>query len=199
MKKLLVSLLSAAMAISSISGSIVTAKADDEIDTSKLRVSDEFVEKYPNGLIEFVNVGSEVNEDAGETTIYVVRRGGTKGTVSVNLKAIEVTAKYGEDFAVMDEGLFGPKEVKKSSNTPSLLEGAINDAKDTAITADGYEEEKEETKTEETQDVSKNSEEQKEEETTSNDETNKEEKEVENIQVEKKYESSLHALKDKTL
>lgn len=191
LRKIGVSLLTLLMVISCIPISNVHAL---EINPEELRVSDEYVAKYPNGLIEFANVETEINEDAKETTIYVVRRGGSEGEVSVNLKAIEVSAKYGDDFVIMDEGIFGPKEVKKNIESKTLLEGSIEDNKDEAITADGYEENSEEEKKE--QEVPEEKKEDKKEEKQAD---KKEAEEVKAIQVDKKYESSLHVLKDKTL
>ena len=113
----------------------LTAHADEmDLSSEALMVSEEFAEKYPNGMIDIATQNTLVNEDAGEVSIYVVRRGGTQGQVDVSLKAIEVTAKCGEDFVLLTDGLFGQKSVDKEIDSPTLLESSLADYGDDPIT-----------------------------------------------------------------
>lgn len=113
----------------------LTAHADEiDLSSEALMVSEEFAEKYPNGMIDIATQNTLVSEDAGEISIYVVRRGGTQGQVDVSLKAIEVTAKHGEDFVLLTDGLFGQKPVDKEIDSPTLLESSFADYGDDPIT-----------------------------------------------------------------
>ena len=62
-------------------------------------VSPEFAARYPAGVIRFYDSGVTVKE-GGEVTLKLIRTGGTHGKVSVELKAIDVSAKYGVDYTV---------------------------------------------------------------------------------------------------
>ena len=113
----------------------LTAHAEEiDLSSEALMVSEEFVEKYPNGMIDIATQNTLVNEDAGEISIYVVRRGGTQGQVDVSLKAIEVTAKYGEDFVLLTDGLFGSQTVEKEVDSLTLLESSLADYGDDPVT-----------------------------------------------------------------
>ena len=97
-------------------------EASPDISPEALRVSDAFAAKYPNGLVELATVNFDTVEGAEDFTVYVVRRGGTSGKVTVDLKAIETTAKYGEDFTML---LPDGTEIKKGDDSPTMLESAV--------------------------------------------------------------------------
>lgn len=116
----------------------LTALAEEpDLSPEALRVSDEFVAQYPNGLLDIVNQNTITNEDSGEIKFYIARRGGTQGEVDVSVKAIEMTAKYGEDFVFVEDGLFSSHDVEKKLDTPTLLESSIADYGDEPVTAEG--------------------------------------------------------------
>ncbi len=104
-----------------------------DISPEALRVSDEFAARYPNGLLEFATVNFETSEDAEDFTVYVVRRGGTAGEVSVNIKVIETSAKYGDDFTVLVPEWYGDKTLKKEVESPTMLESAVEEGKYSVI------------------------------------------------------------------
>ena len=134
-KRALAALLTVAMCISCMPLSAFAAEPD--LSPEALRVSDEFAAKYPNGLLDIVNQNTITNEDSGEIKFYIARRGGTEGEVDVSVKAIEMTAKYGEDFVFVEEGLFSSREVEKKLDTPTLLESSIADYGDEPVTVEG--------------------------------------------------------------
>ncbi|NLY42923.1 MAG: hypothetical protein GX066_02915 [Clostridiaceae bacterium] len=81
----------------------------------------ELVAKYPNGLFSINSAGYQTTE--GEKfEVQVVRQGGVEGEVSVDFKAIDVSAKYGEDYVIIvKEGLF-PKTLPENKNAVPLIE-----------------------------------------------------------------------------
>ena len=118
--------------------SLVTpAYAYDNPDVSPeaLRVSDEFAAIYPNGLLEFVSLQYDVEEDADEFDVIIARRGGTKGKVEVDFKVIEVSAKYDEDFLVLMPAWYGDKVLKKETDAPTLLELSLEGNQNNVITS----------------------------------------------------------------
>lgn len=134
-KRAIAAVLTAAMCISCMP--IYAFAAEPDLSPEALRVSDEFAAKYPNGLLDIVNQNTITNEDSGEIKFYIARRGGTDGEVDVSVKAIEMTAKYGEDFVFVEEGLFSSREVEKKLDTPTLLESSIADYGDEPVTVEG--------------------------------------------------------------
>ena len=112
--------------------------AGDIISPDAFRVSDEYVEQYPNGVLEFATVQFETSEDASEFDVIIVRRGGTKGKVEVDFKVIEVTARYGDDFTVLVPKWYGDTALRKTINSPTLLESALEENKDGILTSPKY-------------------------------------------------------------
>lgn len=113
--------------------------AEETLSPEALRVSDEFAAQYPNGLLDIVNQNTITNEDSGEIHFNIARRGGTEGEVDVSVKAIEMTAKYGEDFVFVEDGFLSGREVEKAIDSPTLLESSIADYGDEPVTVDGIE------------------------------------------------------------
>lgn len=114
----------------------VLAEESPDVSPEALRVSDEFAAQYPNGLIEFATTNFETSEDAEDFTVYVVRRGGISGTVSVDIKVIETSAKYYDDFTVLIPAYYGDKELEKDSESPTILESAVESGEYSEITGD---------------------------------------------------------------
>ena len=110
--------------------------ASPDISPEALRVSDAFAAKYPNGLVELATVNFDTVEGAEDFTVYLVRRGGTSGEVTVDLKAIETTAKYGEDFTML---LPDGTEIKKDDDSPTMLESAVESGEYSTIAPESEE------------------------------------------------------------
>ena len=66
-------------------------------------VSPDYAARYPYGVFEFSKAEAEIGE-GGIAKFKLIREGGTKGAVTVELKAIDVTAKYGVDYYVAANG-----------------------------------------------------------------------------------------------
>ncbi len=123
-----------AMAIAS--PSVAWADTQQEIDVSGLRVSDAFVAKHPHGMFEVLSPYIMTSEGK-EFDFYVLRRGGTEGEASVNIKAVEISAKYGEDFVLQERDALGfYHDIEKSEDNPTLLEAQIENNKDLLFTTD---------------------------------------------------------------
>ena len=95
-------------------------------------VSPEFAAKYPAGVIRFYDSGITV-EEGGKATLKLIRTGGTRGKVSVELKAIDVSAKYGVDYTVevMQHAL-----VQSDDYTGTLTETYLEQIGEDFITSD---------------------------------------------------------------
>ena len=55
-------------------------------------------EDYPDGLFDFLTARMETSEDIPYVEFAVVRRGNTEKEASVVFKAVDVSARYGEDY-----------------------------------------------------------------------------------------------------
>ncbi len=95
-------------------------------------VSPEYAERYPAGVIRFYDSGVTVAEGC-ETTLKLIRTGGTRGKVSVELKAIDVTAKFGVDYTVEVQR---KKLVQSESYTGTINEMYLEQIGEDFITAD---------------------------------------------------------------
>ncbi len=72
-------------------------------------------DKYPQGMFGFYEAQVQGTE-GGEQELVVVRRGGTEGKASVELRAVDVSAAYGEDYLMtVGEGFFGSRTLKSDS------------------------------------------------------------------------------------
>ena len=56
--------------------------------------------QYPNGLFEFLADSMNTSENLSSVEFAIVRKGGTAGKASITFKAIDVTAKYGDDYTI---------------------------------------------------------------------------------------------------
>jgi hypothetical protein len=95
------------------------------IDPEALRVSEAYTARHPRGVAE-VESPLVYTAEGREFDYLILRRGGTEGEVSVDIKAIETIAKYGEDFTVSVKGENGGfREIKKTDDSPTMLEEHI--------------------------------------------------------------------------
>ena len=124
------------LALSIAAPSVVWADTQQEIDVSGLRVSEAFAAKHPHGMFEVLSPYITTSEGK-EFDFYVLRRGGTEGAASVNIKAVEISAKYGEDFILQERDALGfYHDLEKSEDTPTLYEAQIEQNKDILFTTD---------------------------------------------------------------
>lgn len=80
-------------------------------------------EKYPEGAFEFYTSQLDVNEGDGSVTLDIVRRGNADEEASVEFKAVDVTAKYGEDYTMsVKEGIFFKSVLEKDADAQMLAE-----------------------------------------------------------------------------
>ncbi|MBQ7265108.1 MAG: S-layer homology domain-containing protein [Firmicutes bacterium] len=124
------------LALSIAAPSVVWADTQQEIDVSALRVSEAFAAKHPNGMFEVLSPYVMTSEGK-EFDFYVLRRGGTEGEASVSIKAVEISAKYGEDFVLQEKDALGfYHDLKKNEDNPTILENQIEQNKDILFTTD---------------------------------------------------------------
>ncbi|MBR6399741.1 MAG: hypothetical protein IKS17_00775, partial [Firmicutes bacterium] len=124
------------LALTIAAPSVVWADTGQEIDVSALRVSEAFAAKHPSGVFEVLSPYI-ITGEGKEFDFYVLRRGGTDGDASVNIKAIEISAKYGDDFILQEKDALGfYHDLKKSEDNPTILETQIEKNKDVLFTTD---------------------------------------------------------------
>ncbi len=78
--------------------------------------------QYPNGLFDLQTARMNTSENLPMVEFAIIRKGGTAGKASVTLKAIDVTAKYGEDYTIsVQKGLIS-QTLAESPDSKSLIE-----------------------------------------------------------------------------
>lgn len=82
--------------------------------------------QFPNGLFNFVGTQFEMSENQEFLEIPIVRQGGTNGKVSVVLKAIDVSARYGEDYIIRIYDNSFENEIKSDENNFALIDAIGN-------------------------------------------------------------------------
>ncbi len=147
MKRKITQLLSAALAVSMLIQLLpATVFADSEtasdaaIKQTLLASVDE--EQYPQGMFDFLTPRMETNEDVTEAEFAIVRRGNTDEAASVVFKAIDMTAKYGEDYTLEVPGIIFDKTLPENPEAQTLIydETAADDNSEVELTdVDGEE------------------------------------------------------------
>ena len=95
-------------------------------------ISPDYEARYPHGVIQLYDAKVTVNE-GDSVELKLIRCGGTVGRVSVELKAIDVSAKYGEDYDVR----IGLKKLKQDGEySGTLIENYLSESGGDYITAD---------------------------------------------------------------
>lgn len=86
-------------------------------------------EQYPQGMFDFLMPRMETSEDVSEAEFSVIRRGNTDEAASVTFKAIDMTAKYGEDYTLEVSGMIFDKTLPENPEAQSLIyeEGNTDD------------------------------------------------------------------------
>lgn len=98
-------------------------------------------ETYPNGRFEFLTPRMETSEDVKKAEFAIVRMGNTDEAASVTFKAIDMTARYGEDYTLEVPGVFFDKELPQNADAQPLSEVGVYEIEaDTVVMADEAEE-----------------------------------------------------------
>lgn len=111
-KRILALILALSVCLSITSNAFASGITDFSEDA--LRISDEYAAQYPNGAFSFPAVAIETQEYSGRTVVDVIRQGGATGDVTVTIKAISVTATYGEDYLLSIPGFLFDKKIEGS-------------------------------------------------------------------------------------
>lgn len=59
-----------------------------------------WLSRFPNGLINFMGTQFSMGEESAFLEIPIMRQAGTSGTITMDLKASGIHAKYGEDYVI---------------------------------------------------------------------------------------------------
>jgi glucan-binding YG repeat protein len=122
MKKILSVILTAV--ILSTMPHVTALAADPSGDTEQLlRISDEFEATNPNGAFSLASMAVETHEYSGRVVTEVIRQGGAAGRVEVTLRAIDVSAKIGQDYSLSIPESFFTKDITGGGNSETLLDG----------------------------------------------------------------------------
>lgn len=78
--------------------------------------------KYPNGLFELQTARMNTSENLPTVEFAIVRKGGTAGKASVTIKAIDVTAKYGDDYTISVQKGLKSQTLTESPDAKPLIE-----------------------------------------------------------------------------
>ncbi|MGD9567741.1 MAG: S-layer homology domain-containing protein [Sedimentibacter sp.] len=82
--------------------------------------------EYPNGLFEFLTTRMNTSEDKTSVEFAIVRKGGISGKASITFKAIDVSAKYGEDYTIsVPKGIFS-ETLPENQEAKPLIESLSN-------------------------------------------------------------------------
>lgn len=115
-------------------------EADENKLKEAIRDSQELVDKYPDGIFNFLTTQMEIGEGDNYLEIAVIRQGGTAGTAKVRFKAIDVTASYGDDYKIYESRKkmkSGKGEMEKDKSSVPLIEAVMKD--EVNISVDGNE------------------------------------------------------------
>ena len=100
MRQLLAVSMTATMALQALPIAQVGAVYEEELAQQEALRTDlaSAVELYPEGAFAFYETGSEICESDGERAVKIVRWGDTSAAATVDIKAVDATAKYGVDY-----------------------------------------------------------------------------------------------------
>lgn len=139
---------------------VESEQQNEELVKEQLRMAVDETE-YPNGLFDFLTTRMNTSESLSSVEFAVVRKGGTAGRASITLKAIDVSAKYGEDYTLsVPKGIFSQTlqenedakplidSIASSENSPTVTVtdevyaeeaySSIGDSRDTTVTDEVY-------------------------------------------------------------
>lgn len=142
-KKLLAALLCILVVVQSLPISVF---ADLNLENCKneeeLRLAiagdEKWEENFPNGLFNFIGTNFRINEAQEFFEIPIVRQGGTHGDVSVDFKAIDISAEYGKDYVIRVYENSSKNEIAKNPESVPLVQ-SIGDNAEITISESVYE------------------------------------------------------------
>ncbi len=134
LKKRIAAFMTIVMMMSQVTN--VMAAPSFEWDEETLRGKPEWVEQYPNGLINFATVGYVSEENAKPYEVAVIRQGGTDGEVTVEFKAVGISAEYGKDYVLIDED---GNELVMEEFIPPLMDSLLPNTTPATLRLDGIE------------------------------------------------------------
>lgn len=120
LKRISALLLALSLSLSVISPALASEITD--FSDEALRISDEFTAQYPGGAFSLSSVSMEVQEHSGRSVLNVVRQGGAAGNVEVTVKAIDISAKIGQDYRLSIPGLIFDKEIEGNETADVILQ-----------------------------------------------------------------------------
>ena len=124
-----ISVLLAAVILIGVLTPVTTISAVERPDYS---VTPDYAARYPHGVFEFYDAETTIAE-GDTTTLRLIRKGGTEGETSVQLKAIDITAKYGVDYTIeVSDAELAPDE----DYTGTLTENYLSDPDAGVVTSD---------------------------------------------------------------
>lgn len=91
-------------------------------------------EEYPNGLIGFLTPQMKCAEEQGFVEFVVARYGPTDTEATVDFKAIDISAKYGEDYYITVPKLFWDDKLEMPEDAQTIVEITANDANQSEVT-----------------------------------------------------------------
>ena len=125
-KKVISSVLSAAIVVSVLPTAFAENGADDEALISELL---SYSDQYPDGSFAFREGQLSATEDDGTVWIDIVRYGSFEGEADVTFKALDISAAYGKDYTLtVDEGWFISRELEPDDDSELLSDmyGGVN-------------------------------------------------------------------------
>ena len=133
MKRLLAALLVVLSLAEILPVSTLAADAETEAQFRQELADSVSAEAFPQGMFDFLPATMQTSEDIPMVEFSVVRRGSTEGEASVDFKAIDVSARYGEDYYIeVAEGVFGEK-IQKNEQAQLMIEEVNIDQKETTV------------------------------------------------------------------
>jgi len=98
--------------------------------------------QYPNGLFEFIADNMNTSENLSSVEFAIVRKGGTEGKANVTFKAIDVTAKYGDDYTISVPTSIFPIILPDNPDSKPLIDSFVDIKNSTVTTSSGIQNEK---------------------------------------------------------
>ena len=122
------SVIALSMILSLLPQQFVFAQSEEESQIQNELLSSVDAEEYPDGMFDFLTSRMETSEDISSAEFAIIRRGNTDNAASVTFKAIDMTAKYGEDYIIKVEDTFFDKEIEPNPDATTMLEGEIDES-----------------------------------------------------------------------
>ena len=122
------------MCINSVPVTAITEESPDQAELRKKLYNMVDSEEYPNGLINFLTPQMECTEGQEFLEFAVVRYGPTNTFASVQFKAIDISARYGEDYYITVPGIFSDSRLEQDPDSVPILEFTADHANNSELT-----------------------------------------------------------------